>query len=186
MKVRRHQFWPLVRSKHLPQVFSLSIGWTLEGTLGKKKKVYKVYKSIEKFIYHEVKLETFPNNTLSEAKLQHLVCFFTAAKKQAKEHCSGDPVNPNSAEAAKQTGLQHPCNFGNTGLNQVLLNLIVFPTTLIFPSNTSQENSSWSYSAPEIQGILLKVKTVRVSPGSSTELPRRNWALAQEFSNTKG
>lgn len=148
--------------------------------------MYKAYKSIEKFIYHEVKLETFPSNTLSEGKPQHLVCFFMAAKKQAKERCTSDPANPNSTETVGQTGLQCPCNFGKTGLSQVLLNSIVFPTTVVFPSATSLENSSWSYSAPEIQGVLLKVKTVRVSPDSSTELPRRNWDLPQEFSNTRG
>lgn len=35
----------------------------------------------------------------------------------------------------------------------MLLNLFAFPTTVVLYCATSQENSGWSYSEPEIQGV---------------------------------
>lgn len=55
-----------------------------------------------------------------------------ATKKQAKEGCTSERANPNSTDTAGQIRLQCPCNFGNTGLSQVLLHLYVFPTTVVF------------------------------------------------------
>lgn len=108
------------------------------------------------------------------------MCCFLAAKKQEKEGCTRDPATPNSTETARQAGLQCPCNFGNTGLSQVLLNLFLFPTTVLFPSAASPENSGWSYSAPEIQGVLLKGKD---SQGLTWQLPR---AAQKELGSAPG
>lgn len=82
-----------------------------------------MYKSIEKFTYQEIKLETIQSNAPSEGKPQHLMCSFMAAKKQAKEHCTSNPANPNSTETARQIWN------GNTGFRKVLLNLC-FPPLL--------------------------------------------------------
>lgn len=137
--------------------------------------MYKVYKSIEKFTYHEIKLEAIQSNAPSEGKPQHLVPSWLQRSKQR----STAPATLLIQTAQK---LQEKFGMETQGLGRCYSICLCFPP-LWSSTVQSAKRTGWSYSAPEIQGVQLKA---RVSPDSTTELPRRNWDLPQEFSNTRG